>query len=102
MEVPRLGVKLKLQLPAIATPDSSYVYDLYRSSQQHQILNPLSEASDWTGILMDASRVHNPLSHSGNSKILFYYINFLQIPQRKSYLQITDKFEWRKNTSTCI
>ena len=31
---------------------------LHHSSQQHRILHPLSEARDWTHILMDTSRVH--------------------------------------------
>ena len=48
MEVPRLGVKLELQLPAYttatATQDPSHVYDLHHSLQQCQILNSLSEA----------------------------------------------------------
>ena len=60
MEVPRLGVELELQLQAYATAtamqDSSHVYD--HSSQQYQILNPLSEAMGQTHILMDTSRVH--------------------------------------------
>ena len=47
MQVPRLGVKSELQLPAYttatATPDPSSVCDLHHSSQQCQILNPLSE-----------------------------------------------------------
>ena len=40
MEVPRLGVKLELQLPAYATamPDPSLVCDLHHSSQQQQML----------------------------------------------------------------
>ena len=50
MEVPRLGVELELQLLAFATAkairDLSRVYDLHHSSQQHWILNPLSEARD--------------------------------------------------------
>ena len=45
MEVPRLGVECELQLPAYATatakPDPSHVCNLYHSSQQCQILNPL-------------------------------------------------------------
>ena len=61
MEVPRLGVKSELQLPvyttATATQDPSQVCDLHHSSQQHQILNSLSEARDGTCILMDTSRV---------------------------------------------
>ena len=36
-------------------------------SQQHWILDPLSEARDQTRILMDTSRVLNSLSHNGNS-----------------------------------
>ena len=50
MEVPRLGVKLELQLLAnatvIATQDPSLVCDLHHSSRQHCILNPLSKAGD--------------------------------------------------------
>ena len=41
--------------------------DLCCSLWQHQILNPLSEATDQTGILMVTSWVLNPLSHNGNS-----------------------------------
>ena len=55
MEVPGLGVKLELQLLAYttATPDPSHICDLHYSSQQLQILNPLSEAKDQTCILMN-------------------------------------------------
>ena len=62
MDVPRLGVKPELQLPAYATaaalPDPNWVFDLQCSSQQHQILNPLSRARDWTPVLTDTSQVH--------------------------------------------
>ena len=48
MEVPRLGVALKLQLlaytTATATPDLSCICELLHGSQQCQILNPLSKA----------------------------------------------------------
>jgi len=48
MEVPRWGVKSEPQplayATATATQDSSQVCDLYHSSQQHRILNPLIEA----------------------------------------------------------
>ena len=50
MEVPRLGVKLEPQLlaytTATATQDPSHVCDLYHSSEQCWILNPLSKARD--------------------------------------------------------
>ena len=62
MEVPRLGVKLELQLPvyttATATPDPSRVCDLHHSSWQCQILNPLSEARDRIRNLMVPSWMH--------------------------------------------
>ena len=62
MEVSRLGVKLKLQLlaytTATATQDLSHTCDWHHSSWQHQILNPLSEARNWTCILIDTSEVH--------------------------------------------
>ena len=52
---------------ATAMQDLNCVCDLYHSSQQCQILNPLSEARDQSRILMDASWVCNPLSLNGNS-----------------------------------
>ena len=62
MEVPRLGVKTELQLLAYTTatattPDQSHICDPHHSSQQHQILNRLSEARDRTYVLMDASQI---------------------------------------------
>jgi len=44
----------------------SQICDLYHSSLQCQILNPLSEARDRTRILMDTSHVLNLLSHNRN------------------------------------
>ena len=69
MEVPRLGVKSELQLPAsaTATPDLSHIFDLHHSSWQCHILTPLSEARDGTCIHMDTSHIRNSLSHDGNS-----------------------------------
>ena len=61
MEVPRLGIELELQLlgytTATATPDPSRICNLYHSSGQCQILNPLSHDRDRTLILMDTSWV---------------------------------------------
>ena len=71
MEVPRLEVEPKLQLPACitatATPDPSHSSCLCRSLRQHRILNPLSKARDRTPVLMDTCQVLNPVSHCGNS-----------------------------------
>ena len=59
LEVLRLGVKSELYLPACttvsSTPDPSCVCNLHHSSWQHQMLNPLSRARDWTCVLMDTS-----------------------------------------------
>ena len=76
MEVPRLVVESELQLLACttATLDPSHVCDPHHSSWQHQILNPLSEASDQTPILMDTSQVPNPLSHNGNTSVQIFNI----------------------------
>ena len=50
MELPRLGVESELQLQAYATAtatqDPSCICDLYHSSRQRRIFNPLIEARD--------------------------------------------------------
>ena len=51
MEVPGLGVRLDCTR-ATAMQDLGRVFDLHHSSQQHQILNPLSKARDRTHNLM--------------------------------------------------
>ena len=60
MEVPRLVVKLELQLLAYGiaiatTPDLSHVYNPHHSSQQLRNLNSLSKARDQTLIFMNTS-----------------------------------------------
>ena len=74
MEVPRIGVESELQLPAYTTAtapqDPSHICELHHSSRQRWILNPLREARDRTHILMDATRVREPLHHGGNSQPL--------------------------------
>ena len=71
MEVPRLGVKLELQLlactTATATRDPSCTCDLHHSSQQCQMPKPLSRSSGQTHILTDTNWVLNLPSHNGNS-----------------------------------
>ena len=51
MEVPKLRTESKLQLLAYSTTatdtqDPSHIWNLHNSSQQCQILNPLSDARD--------------------------------------------------------
>ena len=60
MKVPRLGTESELQVLAYATAkwDPSCICDLNHSSQQHWMLNPLSEARDRTHILLDDSWIH--------------------------------------------
>ena len=58
MEVPRLGVKLELQLLAKVMLDPSHVCDLHHNSWQRRIPDPLNEARDQTHTLMDTSRIH--------------------------------------------
>ena len=77
MEVPRLGAELKLWPPVYATAtamqDLSLVCDLYHSSQQCWILNPLSESRDRTCILMDTSRIRfrcAPTGTPGNGSLI--------------------------------
>ena len=69
MEVPRLGTELEQQLPSYTTAtamlDPTHVCNLYQSSGQCQMLNPVSKAGDQTHILRDTSWVLNPLSHTG-------------------------------------
>ena len=61
MEVTKLGVESELQLQVYATPtetwDLSSVCDLYHSSGQGQIPNPLGKAKDQTRILMDTNQI---------------------------------------------
>ena len=62
-----IGAAAEAYTTATATPDSSHISKLHHSLQQHQIINPLSEARDQSHILMDTSQVLNLLSHNGNS-----------------------------------
>ena len=62
MAIPGLGVKSELQplayTTATAMPDPNRACDLYQSSWQRRILNPLSEARDRTCILTDTGEIH--------------------------------------------
>ena len=71
IEVPRLGVKSELQLPAYATAtatqDLSRISDLHHRSQQHRILNPLmgpgiESASSWILVRFVSTETGTPES----------------------------------------
>ena len=53
-------------------PDPCHIYNLHHSSPQCRILNPLRGARDRTHILMDTSRVPDPLSHKENSLVALF------------------------------
>ena len=82
LEVPRLGVKLELQLPSyttsIAMRNLNHICDLCCSLWQCWILNSLREATDHTCIPMDTSQVLNLPSHNGNTHNILYSL-FCQI-----------------------
>ena len=71
VEVPGLGVKSELWLPACATAmarqDASHLFDPCQSLWQCWIFTPLSEARGQTCVLMETSRIFWPLSHRRNS-----------------------------------
>ena len=46
MQVPSLGVESELELPTYATATAMWDRSLQHSSEQHRILNTLSEARD--------------------------------------------------------
>ena len=80
MEVPRLGVKLELQLLAYSTAtatamqDLSCVCNLHHSSWRCQILNPLSETRDPTSNLMLPSWIRFLCTKTGTPAFLFLLV----------------------------
>ena len=56
-----------------ATSDLSHVCDLHHSSQQRQILNPLSEARDLTCNLMVPSWIHFRCVITGTPSLFFFF-----------------------------
>ena len=97
MEIPRLGVELELQLlaytTATATLDLSRVLDLHHSLWQHQILNPPSEARDWTRIFMDANQACNRWVTMGTSSSFAYVPWSYSIKMKSSSLILVSALE---------
>ena len=99
MEVPRLGVKSELQLlvyaTATATQDPSHIFNLYHSSQQCQIPDPLSKARDRTHVFMDTSLRHYHWATMGTPKFLFIFfveVEWIYIIMLVSGVQHSDCF----------
>ena len=90
-EIPGLGVKWELQLPAYttatATRDPSYICDLHHSSWQHWILNPLSEARDRIPILLDtmlSSLTTEPQQELPQNILKSYICHFINALEMRS------------------
>ena len=92
LEVPRPRVRLDLQVlaytTAIAIQGPSHVWDLHRSSWQHQISDPLSEVRDQTRILMDPSQICFCCTTMGTPFLKQNYLMSLMFPE-KDYFIIT-------------
>ena len=56
---------------SLPTADPSRICDLHHSSQQRQILNPLSEARDRACNLMVPSQIHFHCTTKGTPAVLF-------------------------------
>ena len=65
------GSQARAPCHSTAMPDLSCVHDPHHSSQQCQILNPLSEARDQTHKLMVTSRVHFRCAMTGTPVVMF-------------------------------
>ena len=70
-EGPRLGLNRSYSCHSHSNAVPSGICDLCRSLQQHQILNPLSEARAKARAPWRLCRVLDPLSHNGNSSSQF-------------------------------
>ena len=78
MEVPTLGVESEPQSQQHRIWATS-VWDLHHSSRQCWILNPLSEAWDWTLILMDPSWVRQLMSRKENVSLTFFFFKHVSL-----------------------
>jgi len=65
-----IGALAEAYTTTTTTRDLSRICNLCFSLWQCHIPNALSEARDWTCILMNTSQALNPLSHNGNSSPL--------------------------------
>ena len=91
-------IALKLQAYATATvmPDPRHICNLHHSSQQRQILSPLSRARDRTCFLTDASQIHFRWATTGTPIEVFLML-------RKGAIQMWMKIDNRwENSITAV
>ena len=92
MEVPRLGVKSELPLPAYARATAaqvpSHICDIHHISRQCQILNPLSGARDQTCNLRVASCIRFCCAITGTSYLDFLILGLLLLEDRSYAFQM--------------
>ena len=62
---------------ATAAPDPSHICDLHHNSWQCWILNTMSEARDWTCILMDTSQIRFHWTIMGTHILLLLFLIFM-------------------------
>ena len=84
----QIGTTTAVYATGTAKQDQNCIRDLHCSSQQCQILNPLSEARDGTCILM----ILNPLSQAGNSRFYcFVHICNMSMSDNTKHAQMLCK-----------
>ena len=96
IEVPRLGFKSELQLPAsttaTATPDPSCVRNLHHTSWQSWTLNLLSKTRDQIHILTETWQVLNLMRHNGNSPYKSQGMSLRPLLQRVPWASVEIRF----------
>ena len=76
-EVPRPGLESELQLLAYGTAtamqEPRHIWDLYHSSWQHQLPDPLREARDGTCILVYTIQIHFHWATTGTPTLFHFF-----------------------------
>ena len=90
----------EVQLPTCTTAAAmlwhlSHVYDLHHSSQQHQILDPLSKARDQIWILTDTSQVCYHWAKTRTPQLILI-LNFY-VPSVLSYLVLAINLKYGRS-----
>ena len=93
MEVTRSQLQPPAYTTATAMRDPSWVCDLRHSSEQCWILNSLSEARDWTCVLMDTNRVPYHWAMMGT---LIYNVFFNELYDMDVWISHFEGVRWTK------